>query len=137
MYNGAHSSIKFSILVLYRKLFTLNGLWFRRAWYSIFTYVILCSIIGILTVLVQCIPISYGWNVLLGANGKCVNLIGNEIGNGVTLAAADIGILVLPMPSLMTLHVTRKQKFQLCGIFSIGSVYVSETASDYVLILFD
>ena len=122
LYNAAHFAIKSSILLLYRNIFTLNNRPFRLAWISIFVYVTLCFIIGVIIVVVQCIPTSYAWEVALGAKGRCVNLVGAEIGNGATLAAADIMLLILPMPDLWSLRIALKQKLQICGIFALGSM---------------
>ncbi|KAM3067886.1 hypothetical protein ACMFMG_011369 [Clarireedia jacksonii] len=116
VYNANHFAIKVSILLLYRTIFTLHDSWFSREWKFVFGYVILCGLVGILTVILQCIPPSYSWEVLNGGKGKCTNLIGTEIGNGATLTFADFMILILPMKSLWQLHLPLSRKLQVSPI---------------------
>ena len=82
----------------------------------------MCFIAGLIAINLQCKPISYAWDAPLGAEGSCINLVGNNVANGAILAAADIAILILPMPTIWSLQVNLRQKIQVCAIFALGTV---------------
>ncbi|KAF2733121.1 hypothetical protein EJ04DRAFT_565396 [Polyplosphaeria fusca] len=121
-YNLAHLVIKASILMFYRTIFTFVVVPFKYAWFTIFAYVISNAIASVIVVFVQCQPLAFTWNGPKGSEGKCGNLTANEIGTGVIIMLADFMLLVLPMPILWTLHIPRKEKIMLCGLFALGSL---------------
>jgi hypothetical protein len=113
-------AIKTSILLLYKSIFTLNARAFRIAWYIVLAYVLACGVVNVTVCLTQCTPTRYAWEAPLGTPGRCVDLRGDEIGTGVAVTAADIFLLLLPMPTLWALKVKLVQKLQLSGIFFLG-----------------
>lgn len=119
-YNAAHLAIKTSILFLYKRIFTLNSRPFKYAWYTVLAYVVSCALMGIVVSINQCKPIRYSWEQPLGISGSCVDLKKAELGPGVATTVADGMILVMPMPMLWLLQITRVRKIQLCALFGIG-----------------
>lgn len=108
--------------MLYKRMFTFNSKPFKYAWYTVFAYVVGCSIMAVVVITTECKPIRYSWEQPLGVSGKCVDLRAAEIGPGVALTVADVMILMLPMPTLWSLQISRMQKIQLCTLFGIGSL---------------
>lgn len=129
-YHLAHLTLKTSILLLYKRIFTFISQPFIYAWHAVLAYVICCAITGLIVSPTQCKPIQYSWEQPLGTNGSCVDLIAAELGSGVTLMAADVMILVLPMPMLWSLHVKWARKIQLCALFGIGFLF-AESFRDF------
>lgn len=78
--------------------------------------------IYILSVMVRCIPIQAIWDIR--TPGQCLNL------NAIGLTGAILGIvehfiiLLLPLPELWKLKLSRRKRLQLALVFSIGSLYV-------------
>ncbi|KAJ5773639.1 hypothetical protein N7457_008535 [Penicillium paradoxum] len=66
----------------------------------------------------QCIPIERSWNS--DVKGKCINLAAFSYFANITNLITDIWVFLLPLPIIFGLHATRKRKFELAGIFTIG-----------------
>lgn len=116
IYVLAHPIIKTSILLLYKRIFTFNSQLFKYAWYAVLTYVISCGVMGLSLTLSLCKPIRFIWEQSFGtASGTCVDLKAADVGPGVALMAADIMILVLPMPMLWSLQIKWVRKIQVCA----------------------
>jgi hypothetical protein len=121
-YNLAHLTLKASILLFYRNIFTLTVTPFKYAWFAIFAYVIANTIASLAVVFAQCQPIQYSWNQPQGGDGWCSNLKANIVATGVIIAIADTTLLALPMPLLWNLHVPLRQKLLICGLFGLCSM---------------
>ncbi|KAF2013081.1 hypothetical protein BU24DRAFT_264076 [Aaosphaeria arxii CBS 175.79] len=119
-YNVAHLSVKASILFFYKRIFTFVVITFKRAWFAIFGYIIITTLVGVILVFTQCRPLRYAWDEPKGIEGECINLTALEISTGVLIASADLMLLVLPMPVLWSLRVSTKEKLLLCGLFALG-----------------
>lgn len=108
-----------SILMLYRRIFTLRVRWFRIAWWAN-VGLLLGYYIGInLQTLLQCRPqsISHFWN----PESPCrpsgnAHVVFFECWN----ALVDLTILLLPMRMVWSLQMSRKQKIAVSGIFLLG-----------------
>lgn len=121
IYNLVHLAIKISILLLYKKIFALNSQLFRYVWYSVLAYVIICAIIGLAIAVTLCEPVRFAWEQALGTiNGTCPHLVSARMSAAVTLMAADVIILVMPMPMLWSLQMKLSRKIQLIALFGIG-----------------
>ena len=121
-YDVAHIAIKTSILLLYRSIFTLNGRWFRLAWYTLAIYVFASLVIFIVVSLLQCRPVQYFWEQAPGVEGSCVDLVATYEGVGVMVLVADLALLILPLPMVWKLKIHLAQKLQLSAIFAVGLV---------------
>lgn len=122
-YGVVNFAIKTSIMLLYRSVFTLNNRRFRIAWYIVLSYNIAFLIASILGILLQCSPIYYGWQRIYGRmSGRCVNLKAEAVSTAALSTAADVALLILPVPTLLNLQVPYKQKLGLCGIFLLGGL---------------
>jgi hypothetical protein len=120
-YTACHLAIKCSLLFLYRAVVTLSNTRFKIAWYAIGIYVIAYAVAAILGTLLQCLPIHYGRDRILGvAQGRCVDIKAQAISMAALNSLADVALLVLPMPTLWSLRLPLKEKLGLCMIFSLG-----------------
>lgn len=65
-----------------------------------------------------CRPIAFFWNFAL--RGRCTNIRLRMLINGVLGLVLDVFILVFPVPMVLKLRVSIKQKLGLCVLFTIG-----------------
>lgn len=90
-------------------------------------FMVVQDTIYILSVMVRCIPIQAIWDIR--TPGRCLNL------NSIGLTGAILGIvehfiiLLLPLPELWKLNLSRRKRLQLALVFSIGSLYVNQAAT--------
>jgi hypothetical protein len=87
----------------------------------VFAYVILNALSSILRDVFECQPVRYAWEGPAGLPGECVDISTMELTSGIIIALADLMLLVLPIPVILSLHISRKDKIMLCGIFTLGS----------------
>jgi len=67
-----------------------------------------------------CVPIQAFWTKQEGA--KCLNQYIMWFTNAAVNICTDFIIIVLPMPVIKNLHLARRQKLALAGIFAIGGL---------------
>jgi heme/copper-type cytochrome/quinol oxidase subunit 4 len=70
--------------------------------------------------LFACKPIAGSWDPLIPA--VCLNRGGIYLAQAVIGIVTDVLLLLLPVPTVMTLQMPNKQKLGLIGIFAVGSV---------------
>lgn len=110
-----------STLLLYLRVFP-------RRWFRITVMVGIALMIAQDTtytflVMIRCLPVPAIWDARV--SGKCINL--NIIG----LTGAIVGItehfiiLLLPLPELWKLKLSRRKRVQLALVFMVGSLYVT------------
>ena len=110
---------KLSILAFYLRIFTDRT--FKRA-----TYVVMgiCTayIFAMVPVTIwQCKPISYMWTSWSGeTEGSCINVYKLTWVASTTNIALDAVVIILPIPHLMKLSLSRKKKVQIVSMFSVG-----------------
>lgn len=132
-------STKLSILLQYRRIFTL-----KESRVPIYIVMGLCVATGITAVfcaIFTCIPIDAYWNLPKKAFAKCINqdaYVFLQYGctkrlmncrmyhaNAGLNIATDILVAALPVRSLWTLQIPKKQKIVLLLVFTLGWLYVS------------
>ena len=116
LYNPAMITVKFSILLLYHRIFQNRK--FKRLLWAVAAFVLLYTIAGTLVVIFQCAPVHADWDSV--KNRRCVDLDAELIAIGVLNSVTDFVILSLPVPLLWRLHNSLAHKIQLAGIFSLG-----------------
>ena len=119
LYNPATTLAKFSILLLYRRIFPSPRL------------LIILWTVGALTLsyctaqffvlLIQCRPIRAAWDPSV-TDPKCIRVNITYIVIGSVNAVIDIVILCIPMPILWKLHTSSQKKAQLIGMFMLGGL---------------
>ena len=85
---------------------------------------LIISILHVLAVLLEafliCRPLSAGWDQ--SATGSCGNQADSYLILEIVGLVIDLGLLIAPLYSISRIHMQLRQRFQLCGLFSVGSV---------------
>lgn len=109
-----NTSIKLSILMLYRRVFGVVR-YFRVMW-----YINLFWTIGVFTALSatlwsQCKPISDFWNLEKGH--VCRMPFAASLAANIANAIGDFGLMILPLPPIIQLQMSKKKRAGVAGIF--------------------
>ncbi|KAJ5114638.1 hypothetical protein NUU61_000397 [Penicillium alfredii] len=115
------STIKCSILLLYRRLFGMNWMIWANLFMSIGW-----GVGGVIAFSCACQPLSYFWTQYIDPKGgKCIiNLFGYYIGTSSANVFTDLLILAMPMPIVWKLQMPRTQKIIVSGIFALGGFII-------------
>ncbi|KAK7408448.1 hypothetical protein QQX98_009375 [Neonectria punicea] len=122
---------------------TLCFFYFRLSpstWYQYSVYVtgFICSasLIAIwFSVLFACKPISAAWNVRLAEDANCINRPPVYITQAAFGCVTDLMLLLLPVPTIVGLQMSTRQKFGLLAMFGIGSITLITSIVRLVLLL--
>jgi hypothetical protein len=116
--------IKASILLFYRRLFTLRNYLIVNN--LLFSVVVTWAIAFTLVVIFQCNPVSTIWTQFeLDYVPHCINQHSAYLGIAVSDLILDLLIFALPVPVVIQLRLPLKQKFAVAGIFLLGSMSAS------------
>jgi hypothetical protein len=113
--------IKASVLAFYLRLFPTHR--FRIAVWVIGVYVFCWWISIFVATLMQCRPISSNWGTQPVQLGNCladINIM-YEVA-AFTNMVSDVAILILPFPVIWGLHMPRKHKLAVLGVFLTGAL---------------
>ncbi|KAL2860649.1 hypothetical protein BJX68DRAFT_90142 [Aspergillus pseudodeflectus] len=112
---------KSSLLLLYQRIFGIVRS-FRIAlaisWFLIIGYFIACAIASI----AGCLPVSYVWTRYKTppGPGSCFNEVAFFRWNGIANMLLDILMLILPLPMVWRMRMSRRRRLLLTGIFGMG-----------------
>lgn len=120
LYTPASTSIKFSILLLYRRLFPGEKL--KITLFCIAGFLIVFALAQMVSVVIQCTPVAALWDPTSYPNATCDNYNPALILFATVNATTDFFILCLPMPILWHLHVSKTRRRQLMVMFSLGGL---------------
>jgi hypothetical protein len=125
VYALAVTSVKISILLLYRRLFPL-GINKSRA-YTIMFYIAsflttVYPFILWITMAFACKPVSFFWTQYLGTEGTCIEVKLFFLVLGIMNMMNDIIILSVPIPRIWTLQMNNKTKVSVICIMLLGSL---------------
>ncbi|KAK7544197.1 uncharacterized protein J3D65DRAFT_8650 [Phyllosticta citribraziliensis] len=111
---------KLSILTQYLRIF-LDRRTRLLTWLTM-AFVIVYTLQAILVGVFVCIPVEAFWNRSI--QGQCINpLISNYVNAGFNIST-DLVIILIPIPALNKLQVSKSQYIALLVAFSIGGLYV-------------
>ena len=119
-YTPASTAIKWSILLLYRRLFP--GKKFNIVLWSVGIFLMFFALAQMLSVIIQCTPVAALWDPAAHPGAKCDNYTPALILFAVVNAVTDVVILCLPMPILWHLNASATRRRQLVGIFGLGGL---------------
>jgi hypothetical protein len=103
----SHSSPDYFFLSLYVAMFFMISLW-------------VCSIF---TIIFTCVPVSAAWDYsIVGA--RCIPIWRFFYVSSAFKIATDLVLCISPLPMLWSLHMPKAQKIVVCGLFSIGLLYL-------------
>ncbi|KAI2464980.1 hypothetical protein F4781DRAFT_411141 [Annulohypoxylon bovei var. microspora] len=119
LYYTITSTTKLSILLMYRRLFSVNTL-FRHQVHVVSILVtgfwIGCTVADLL----DCIPIEWTWNNALADPRYCFNYNIFWLASGVVEAFIDVLIIAMPIRLAIGLQMTRSKKIAVAAIFLLG-----------------
>ena len=127
--------VKTSLLLLYRRIFSLRTLWFRIAFWAHLGIVISYGVALFTIALTQCSPrpISVAWT----HPGTCIPSKTSATTMGALNAVIDTSILILPVRMVWTLQMSRRRKSAICGVFALGLIGVAVSIARTVSIATD
>ncbi|KAI9805828.1 MAG: hypothetical protein M1825_000442 [Sarcosagium campestre] len=108
---------KLSILFLYHRIFAVSK--FRWILKIFFALVIAWGVASMFEIGLQCRPLAHLWNPKIP--GSCVNINAAFIGTAVGNIVVDVAMVILPMPLVWKLKITKLERLAICGIFALGS----------------
>ena len=117
-YQGAMGIIKLSVLFLYLRLFSV-GNWMRYSVYACFTLVAGAVLGGLLSLIFGCRPVKimYQWEQ---REGTCIDIPMHVLVVSIINMITDFIILILPLPTIWSLHLPTRQKLAVVMVFSVG-----------------
>ncbi|KAL8866015.1 MAG: hypothetical protein Q9174_006552, partial [Haloplaca sp. 1 TL-2023] len=116
-YGVAMTSSKWSICLLYKRLFPLRL--FRIATYLIMFFVFAWGVLAGTVTWAFCTPIAYGWDSSI-PNARCANRSAGFLAVGIIDPVTDLFILLLPLPVIYKLQMPQYKKWSLAFIFSVA-----------------
>lgn len=123
MYFCAQALAKLSILLMYHRLFGINKK-FRIALCVAGALTIMWWIAAFLDSIFECVPVQAIWDKSI-RDPQCQNVRASALGTGIANMILDILFLIIPLPMIWKLQVTKRIKVSLTGIFLLGALYVS------------
>ena len=118
-YTIAAATVKFSTLLLYRRIFDSNRRLMIACW-VVAGVVSAYSIAQIVMSIFQCTPVHKAWDP--ATPGTCLNTYIAATTPAAINVVADFATVFLPMPLIWGMHITWKRKLQLLGIFMLGGL---------------
>ncbi|KAL8681469.1 MAG: hypothetical protein Q9186_002415 [Xanthomendoza sp. 1 TL-2023] len=122
--------IKFSILLFYRRIFTMHRRTFQITFYLLGTYTILLTIATFLLYLLNCLPFGFFWEVAYmiakippphPVNGHCLPDQKDLARTSIASTISDVALMLLPAIGLWKLSLPRAKKVGLFCVFSLGA----------------
>ncbi|KAI1329791.1 hypothetical protein F5Y16DRAFT_417344 [Xylariaceae sp. FL0255] len=118
------SSTKLSILLLYNRIFSVDGLLKRQ----IIALIIAVAGYGIGTTvanLLNCIPLKYSWINNLDDPRYCFNYNNFWLATGIVEAVLDVLILLLPIGAVSKLQLNVRKRFAISLVFLTGAFSIA------------
>ncbi len=113
-----------SLLFLYRRVFTMKKAWFRWSIYWIGLFCIATGIAIFFAGLLHCVPIEFGWNPKVKGGVCNVSVRQLYITANILNLFGDLGIVILPIPLIWSLHMNTATKAAVSGMFLLGGLSV-------------
>ena len=129
LYYSAQTLIKMSLLLLYHRLFSVNKQ-FRIALFVAGALTVMWWLASFWDTVFQCVPVQASWDHSI-KNARCQNIRDAALGTGISNLILDLLFLLLPVPMIWRLQVSRRIKVSLTGIFFLGGLYADRQYSPY------
>lgn len=114
------TAVKFSILLLYRRVFaTVN---FKKAILVVCFLCITWLCGNTFTELFLCSPMSAAWDPVLVFSNHCRDFQSFLVGITVSNLILDVIILCMPLPMIWSLNLSTGKKLEVSGLFLLGSL---------------
>ena len=109
---------KVAAILLYLRLFVTQS--FRISAFVVMAIVVGFSIGGICSTIWQCVPIAGAWDKTIDA--KCIDSDKFWVAYAVLNILTDVMVLGLPIPSIMRLQMSAREKRLLSGVLLLGGL---------------
>lgn len=120
IYVPAVALAKVSILIFYLRINPARS--FRYQVFFVLFVTIGYMIAICLSLIFECHPIAKFWDP--SVEGKCLHVQDLYLANGILNVVTDFLVLLVPIPMLVALHVSTRQKVVLGCVFATGSLCV-------------
>ena len=120
--------VKFSLIFLYRRIFPNR--WLHIALWVVGGVVVCMAIMADCFAVLKCLPLKSIEDHTIKA--RCINFGLWIVIHGVHAVVTDLMLLILPMPLVWRLHMTRTRKIQISGIFALGALYARQSAITFL-----
>ena len=107
---------KVAVMIFYLRIFPTRS--FRIACFAVMAIIVGWSLGAVSATIFQCIPIAASWNKDMA--GNCVDSDATWISYAVINILTDVMVLALPIPLVLRLHFSLRNRLLLCGIFLLG-----------------
>ncbi|KAK7972852.1 hypothetical protein PG988_006986 [Apiospora saccharicola] len=114
-------ALKISILCLYLRLFP--GRRFRHVCTAALALLVVSSLLLIALDVFQCNPVSAAWTLQHG-EAQCLDLTIVALANAAINIFTEAAILVIPLPILVKLKLSTRQKAEVIGLLSLGAIVI-------------
>ena len=118
-YTVAAATIKYSTLLLYRRIFDSNRRLVIVCW-VVAAIVTAYSTAQVVMSIFQCTPVHKAWDP--ETPGTCLNTFVAATSPAAVNVVADFATVFLPMPLIWGMHLQWRRKIQLIGIFMLGAL---------------
>ncbi|KAL8691723.1 MAG: hypothetical protein Q9218_003116 [Villophora microphyllina] len=116
----ANAFVRLSIIALYARLFS-SVRNFKKILIVSGVIVVVVPLMLALLFTFSCQPVAYMWNKDI-QGGRCLSMISIFAALAAVDAATGIWLLLLPIPIIQTLHLSRGRKCGIIALFSIGTI---------------
>lgn len=124
LYFPAMGMVKTSTLLLFGCIFPIQK--FHHILRAVGLFISVYSIISVIVMICKCRPLKGAWDSTIKPD--CIDLGKLVIFMGSMNVLTDLLLLCLPLPQLWKLQMRRGTKMQVIGIFSIGSLSVTQSS---------
>ncbi|KAI9789339.1 MAG: hypothetical protein M1816_006228 [Peltula sp. TS41687] len=138
IYPACITLIKLSILLLYSRLFVIRT--FRHVVFIVEIFVVALGVASCFATFFRCTLVSNAWRAPWDqlVAGVCIDRGKLYNATASLNIIADFALLILPMPVVWHLQMSRRQKLALTGVFALGSVAsIASIVRLYALIRID
>ncbi|KAI4598853.1 hypothetical protein KJ359_002746 [Pestalotiopsis sp. 9143b] len=120
LYVTSRYLVRLSILLFFHRRFGRDPL-ARRLIRWTFGAIVACCIAFDLAIMFGCTPISYFWTSWDGEHeGHCISTSGILWGGAFVAIAIDVWVILIPLPFIMKLKFSLRQKMLAGGMFAFG-----------------
>ena len=120
IYSPLAMAVKLTLLMFFHQIFKPNKVirWLTRIGMAVCTgfYVAI-----FFATVFLCDPVAKAYNPFV--SGKCITATATPYASGVFNIISDLYILILPMPLVWTLQMSKTRKIRIMAVFSIGLLY--------------
>ncbi|KAI9050312.1 hypothetical protein LZ554_005479 [Drepanopeziza brunnea f. sp. 'monogermtubi'] len=121
LYFSVVTSIKISILCMYRRIFPVDGFFIQSQIMG--ALILVWWLVGSVLTTVSCLPWRRFWEGP-PAGGYCFNFNIYWMSMGAVELVIDTLLLILPVRMVLVLQLSRQQKILVVGIFALGSFVI-------------